>query len=338
MRPSPKVELARRLAQDLIAEPDVLAVLLVGSVAIGTDSEDSDVDLAVILDRELEISEEYRQHGNVRVGIERYPARLFADLPAAPVYDLEGLRNAGRFARGVVLASRWPRLEAIRAAWENARLDPAEVAELLDLAATYLEPSRLAETDSEEDRLWLLQGAAGAIAMLTLVREPCRFQKPKWLMHDLEATGHHGLAGDLRRLYMNDVADAAGAAHALAAAAEHLAAACRLAGWPPLSFDPAQGARRVYVYQTFRDAASLEAAGDFAGATFTAVYSLRLVHAHLQSEPPDAAPISDEALAAWRAAALAATLPGGLPPPARLDETVASLAGTLAELHERFRA
>ncbi len=335
MKPSPKVDLARRLAQDLMAQPHALAVLVVGSVATGLDSEDSDLDLAVLLDREGEISEEFQQHGKVRVGIERYPVRLFRDLPPVPVYDLEGLRNAGRFARGVVLESRWPGLAAVQAAWRNARLDPAEADELLDLAAAYLEP--MPAEVSPADHCFKIQGAATALAMLTLALEPCRFQKPKWLLHDLVATGHQALAEQIQLVFMNQMADARHAAQTLEAAQQQLDAACKLAGDPPLSFDPAQGERRVYVHQTYRDAVSLHHDGDFAGAIFTALYALRLLHALLQAAPEDVAWKSDGALARWRAHSLAAVMPGGIPTRATLEHASHALAEVAHALQERYR-
>ena len=337
MNESPKVALARRLAEELAQQPDVLAVLLVGSVATGLDSEDSDVDLVVPIDREIEISEEYQQHGTVRVGIERYPASLFSSLPKVPELDLEGLRNAGRFARGIVLASRWPELPRIQAAWRNARLKPEEAGELFEVAEQATDVASFDETEPDADLLWRIQGAASALAMLALALEPCRFQKPKWLMHDLMSTGHRALAEQVERLTLGARADAGQAARILAAAEQHLDIARQLAGYAPLSFDPEQGELRVYVHQTYRDAASLLDDGDFSGSVFTSAYALRLMNAYLESEPSGAAAIASEQLDSWREEALADFFGGRLPERTALEQEAHQLVRVAAELRRRYR-
>lgn len=66
--------LAQTIAERLFQEPGVLAVVLIGSVARGTVSEDSDVDLAVFIDNYCGPFLEMESYEGTRVGIERYSA------------------------------------------------------------------------------------------------------------------------------------------------------------------------------------------------------------------------------------------------------------------------
>lgn len=336
---SPKVQLARRIARDLIDEPDALFVHLVGSVATGTDSADSDVDVIVAIDRDIDMSEEYQEHDGIRLGIERYPASHFLQLAETPILDLEGLRNCGRFDRGHVLASRWPDLERVQRAWRHARLDPNEAKELFDLADAYLDPELLAQQDSDTDGVWMIQGAASAVAMMALVLEPCRFQKPKWVLHDLRAAGADALVQILDRVHMNGTVGAAEAERCLQASEASLAEACRMANLPLLSFDPSHGATRVYIHQTHRDAVSLWHDGDHSGCAFTALYALRLMNIHLQrDDAPPSEEVAPELLGAWRIRALETALPGGPPSLESLADAIHGLRTILDDLRRRYAA
>ena len=334
---SPKVQLARDISRELIAEDGALAVLLVGSVALGTDSEDSDVDLIVVLDQPEAVEAEHREVRGTRVGIERYPAAGFLALPEVPVQDLDGLRDSGRFARGRALVSKWPQLEAVQAAWRNAILDPREATDLLSLAKTYLDPTTLEELSSDAEWFWTLQGAASALAMMGLSLSPCRFQKPKWVMQDLAASGRSQLAAALKQLHVAAGTTVEATVGILEGVRRQLDEACNLGGYPPLSFAPENGQELVYIYQTYRDGVSLSGDGDLAGCLFTAGYSLRIMNAYLQRDSPEPELVDDGRLARWRERSLAVLWPSGVPSRSSLGGVIATLSAVGPELEEEYR-
>jgi predicted nucleotidyltransferase len=102
MSPSKK-DLADRIAKALVLDEDVLAVLLIGSVAREIDSEDSDVDLAVFTQSIPGSAITTEVVEGTRVGIERFCTQGFPAAPSTPLLHLQELRDAGRFVTGKVL-------------------------------------------------------------------------------------------------------------------------------------------------------------------------------------------------------------------------------------------
>lgn len=287
-----KVTLAESIAERLIKQDHVRAVLLVGSVATGTDTPDSDLDLAVFSANLDRTRQDIREQDGVRIGIEYYPAQGFIKMPPVPLLDVGDLRDCGRFSRGRVLASRWPQLDQLRDSWRKALLHPRQAARLFGSAARTLDSALRRRTAA--DRMWSVQGAAYALAIIALSMQRCRYQKPKWVLPDLEAFGAPALAEALRSVYLPQRADANAARGIIEVVGERLAAACRLAGLPPLSYQgPDENA--VYVYMTFRDALSLSAAGKAESTALTALYALRLMNSLLKKS--DCQP---KQMAKWR--------------------------------------
>ena len=158
-------------------------------------------------------------------------------------------------------------------AWQNALLHPAETTHLLALVASAIDAQR---TAAPADRLWLMQGAAGALATLALCLEPIRFQKPKWVMHDLRHAKWDDLLKLIQSLYSGNKAAGATTAQVLTAIEGSLRLGLKLGGFPPLIFTD-ECHRHNHIYRTYCDAMSLHKDGDYEGAMYTAVSSVRLL-------------------------------------------------------------
>jgi len=325
-----KRECARNVARELIAAQDVDLVLLMGSVARGIESLDSDVDLALFTDSNPQSFINTRRIRDTLVEVNIYCTHRVAKGPKTPLLSLQDLREAGRFSTAEVLFTRWNHLEEAQAAWLKALLHPQEVASLFTLAAMCLDSDRLKSCSCAADRLWMIQGAASALATLSLSLYPFRFQKPKWLVHDLKEAKLSKLLDQVRVLYLLDQWDAENAEMLLGVIERQLLAGLKLGGLPPLILGENMDDRYFYTYRTFRDAVSLCNDGDFEGSAYTALYAIRLLNATLQDSSALLAPVKQEEVDDWRRTAID-SLPG-------VDELIEKTLGqTRAELLEYGR-
>jgi hypothetical protein len=304
-----KKDLADRIAAALVLDEGVLAVLLIGSVARGIDSEDSDIDLAVFTQSIPRNSITTEVVEGTRVGIERFCTQGFPVAPSTPLLHLQELRDVGRFVTSKVLYSRWERLPEVRQAWLDALLHPDEAAELFGLAAAYLNLGRIRACPSVPDRLWMIQGAASALATLALSICQVRFQKPKWVVRDLKSEKQAELLKGIRRFYFGRKVDSAFAQEVLGATKKELLAGLGLVGLPPLTIVENMYDKYPYVYRTFQDALSLERDGDFEGCVYTSMYSLRLLNALLQDQSALPRTLAAAEVAQWRHRAVASVCP-----------------------------
>jgi predicted nucleotidyltransferase len=297
-----------------------IATVLVGAYGRGIATPDSDVDLAFILPELTGRRLVEAKHGGLAFGLERLSARHLSEIDAYPLLDHKELRIVGRLAGGRVLECRWKQLPAVRKRWERALLRPDCARELFSTAAENVEPDRIARTRSLEDRLWLVQAALGALATLALDLSPLRFQKPKWVVHDLAATGRADLLRLARLAHEGErQLDPAATRARVEAAGEKLEAGLRLGGLQAAGKGTKGAKARDFIRFTFAGARGLATAGDSAGALFTAMTALRVLHDQLaELDPlPDAA-----AVVAWRAEAIRAVIPGPARDRARLDELI----------------
>ncbi|MEE9217122.1 MAG: nucleotidyltransferase domain-containing protein [Anaerolineales bacterium] len=304
-----KRSLASRLTKDLILDERVKAVLLIGSVARGIDSEDSDLDIAVFTQSLPTTPITTEVIAGTRVGIESFCTRAFPGGASTPLLHLQDLRDCGRFATGEVLYSRWPRLQQVQQAWLKALLHPQEAAELFTLAVTYLNPQRVQACSSSPDRLWMVQGAAAAFATLALSLCPIRFQKPKWVMRDLKAANQTDLLESIAQLFFAGKVDLVIAQTVLRSTKKALLAGLQSAGLPPLTVVEDMHNKYPYIYRTFQDAVSLERDGDFEGCAYTSLYSLRLLNALLQDQAALPRTLTNAQVAKWRHRALTSVCP-----------------------------
>jgi predicted nucleotidyltransferase len=310
-------------------------ILLTGSVARGIESEDSDVDLAVFIGASADSSFiQTRRIDGTLAEVNFYSIERVAKGPGTPLLTLQDLREVGRFATGEALYSCWEHLEQARASWLKALLDPEEAAQLLSLSATYLDPARLSSAASHADQVWMLQGAVAALAILGVCLFPMRFQKPKWLIHDLKEAGLSQLLDDLRGLYFGTGLDAERTDKLLYAVEEQLLAGLKLGELPPLVKAEAMDDDYFYLYRTYRDALSLRNDGDFEGAAFTGMYAIRLLNTALQ-DPARSNWIQAEAVDEWRRVTVEHLYPaGGFPD---LKHTCHSLLQCGQELEQEYK-
>jgi predicted nucleotidyltransferase len=327
------------VARTLAACEHVHLILLTGSVARGIESRDSDVDLAVFTSADADASFiQTQQIDGTLAEANFYSIDRVAKGPATPLLTLQDLREIGRFSTGEVLYSRWEHLEQARTAWLKALLDPEEAAPLFSLSASYLDPAGPDAAASQADRVWMLQGAAAALSILGVSLFPMRFQKPKWLIHDLKEARLAQLLDVLRSLHSGSGLNQERTDQLLHTVEEKLLAGLKLGGLPPLVKTESMDDDYFYLYRTFRDAISLRNDGDFEGAAFTAIYTIRLLNAALQA-PARSPRISGGSVDAWRRTTVELLYPaGGLPDLQRMSHSLLQCGQELEqEYKRRFR-
>ncbi|HSR69358.1 MAG TPA: nucleotidyltransferase domain-containing protein [Acidobacteriota bacterium] len=322
-----KLKLAQAIARGQMQQSEVVAVMLVGSVALGVESADSDLDIAVFSDGVESPDQEIFQREGVRIGLEFYPVLEFHDWPEVPILPRSELRNCGRFLRGMVLESRWSDLEDVRAKWRSAILHPSEALTILTIAKKTLSDEGGEPSLEAWKRGWHLQAAAFALAIVALSLAPCRFQKPKWLARDLAECGPASLLRVLRILCSSGCADEAQARRATEAAAWAVEEGCRVGSLPALSFDVAiHDSDAISIYRTYRDASSLLRDGDWEGAIYTSFFCIRMMHSYLRGLAARKAQPSPEEASKWADQAIKGTRERlGAPTRAQLEQAVEEL-------------
>jgi len=334
---SEKRAYAYEVARDLFNTGSVELILLTGSVARGIASDDSDVDLALFTRGKREPFILTRQIRGTQVESNIYNINRVAHGPATPLLSLQELREAGRFATGELLFSRWEHFDQARASWLDALLYPEEVARLLALANTYLDPARRDSCHCSADLVWMLQGAASALATLALCLFPFRFQKPKWVIHDLREANLSLLLENVKMLYFGAALDAEGTGRVLRTVKQQLLAGLRLGRLPLLALNKTTSDRYFYLYRTFCDARSLRRDKDFAGSAYTATYAIRLLNAMLQDPSTLPAPVRKEEVDEWRRFAVEALISlKGLDGDA-LEKSRCELAQVGRELRQEYK-
>lgn len=295
-----KRECAYQVTRALLSNKNAELILLTGSVARGIETNDSDVDLALFTNETSESFIQTHQIHGTLVEVDVYAINRVAKGPSTPLLSLQDLREVGRFSTGEVLFSRWEHLAQARASWLRALLHPDEVIRLLALSSTYLDPIHLKSYNSFTARVWMLQGAAAALATLALCLFPFRFQKPKWVIHDLKEAKLSHLLENIRTLYFGRKLDAESTEELLGIIKKQLLAGLQLGGLPPLALSATRNDHYYYLYRTFCDAISLRNDGDFEGSVYTAMYAIRLLNATLQDSSNIQAPVRKEEIDRWR--------------------------------------
>jgi Nucleotidyltransferase domain len=301
----PKARLAARIAAELFVEPNVVAVLVTGSVARGIDSEGSDLDLLVVLKaKDSSPRHDYATVDGVKVGTDRRTVKELKSRTAAGrgISFMPDLRELSRIAHAVVLRSRFKGLPEIQKAAAQAILHPYEATALFDAAANSLMPERYHVYRSMADRVWMLQGAADSLSMLALSLTPIRYQKPKWVIRDLKNSEFSTLLGALREAFSVAGAGARRASYFLKEMHGFIEAGARMARLPKLTDDDIGVTYYGYVMQTAEDAQNLLRDGDFEGAAYTAFAALRLMAAMLEDQSLLGAgvPPPGDKVARWR--------------------------------------
>lgn len=278
-----------------------LVTLLIGSRARGIHTVDSDFDLAFIVPDYTEPQLIEIEYDGMQVGLERYDATRFLEMSSVPLLDFKELREIGRLTLGVPLHCCWSEFTSVQRRWRHALLRPDCAYELILTAALDLHSIRIAEASCNEDRLWLIQCALAAIAMLSLNQTEVRFQKPKWLVHDLISTGKRRLTDLLISSQIPRAGQGyAGTAFALDSIEDQIRIGLSLRSDRDSSDEPSK-TRMIFIHSTFRGARGQMDAGNLDDAMFAALSALRLVHEMVvaSSVPPD-----PQVLLSWRRRAI----------------------------------
>jgi len=257
-----------------------VAALVMGPRARGIATPDSDIDLAFFVP--------YYQGPEAidfiiegyEVGLAWYDLDQFAAWCERPLLDFKELRLAGRLAFGKALRVDTGLPPAITRKCFNATLAPQSAHRLFKIIDRNTKKDFLDTLRNQEDALYALQGAAGALVTMALYMTPFRFQKPKWVVHDLAATGHHDLIGVLSASYgVNCDLGIDRATVIVGRLAEHLETGLKLlvrAG------GTSSNERRAKIAShNFRGANGLLASEDALGAVHTASVCIRIIAAGL---------------------------------------------------------
>jgi hypothetical protein len=114
-----RLDIARRIAGELSADPAVVAVLAVGSVARGRCSADSDLDLAVLTDTPPARPFESRDTDGVTVDLEWLSIADARRVASPPRRDLKALRDASRLGNGWPAFDRGGVSHALRGVYDS---------------------------------------------------------------------------------------------------------------------------------------------------------------------------------------------------------------------------
>lgn len=326
-----KRRIAGQTACLLAADRRVQAVLLVGSLARGIESVDSDIDLVVICEGSAPARPK-AEFAGTKVGIEWYGVDKCGS-PSPQACDLRVLRNVGRLQTCLVLFSRWQHLGDLLGACHQCVLQPDDAIELLAITGLSLQRVVRSRSLCHEDRVWLAQSASEALSKLALSLSFPRFQKPKWVMHDLESTDREELLQATSALFGCKMQDAGRCAELIEQCENQLAAACALSA--PLLTTEAAGPslEHAYVLSTLGDARSLLVSGDLKGSVYTAIAALRLMNG-LLGRSDLLCPESDRLR--WRRSCVAATMHRAAMGRSTLTDLAAQLAHCRTDLAREY--
>jgi hypothetical protein len=275
-------KLAARLATKATdGRQDVAGALLIGSVALARESVDSDIDLAILLSGN-EAGPCYECVEGVWVGYEFFNIEALRSLGSAPMLNQEHLRNAARLATGKTLMQRDRDLPRILARLRNARPLVEETRRLFTIVDKC---GVIAAGRTGRRQLRALQTMAFALSILALNLTPNRFQKPKWVLQDLNESGHSALVELINLLFPPSEQDGFSAEGICGAAYRATALLFRMEGLGEPRYTGSDH-DLDYVYRTLLDAESLLGAKRGKEAGFVATWALRLAQRLAESRSP----------------------------------------------------
>ena len=273
-----RIDVARRHARSLTSHADVVAVIATGSVARNRASDDSDLDLVIVADSP---SDAVRIDRAVIEGItveSEWMTRATAlAVAAAAPGDLKSLRESSRIGFGVPVLDTRDFHRQIESASRHAQPDQAAMtARMHDILAAVetLEGLPAGRADTGWGRA---RGVLDNLAVVLLALHPLRYQKPKWVIDDLEDAGYSGLADVLLRAYAigRDGPRASETVGLVMRLVSDLAARLDLPSYERMLrhgfLD--QFPEFSFICRCLADAASLVADRDFAAAEYTAKFT-----------------------------------------------------------------
>ena len=289
---NPHFDLGVELASALKDEPDVLAVLVTGSVARGRAHPDSDLDIIVIVETasRLKSKIECVTYRDIRVEYNWIGLGDAEGLVANRAPSQKDLREASRINSGVALWDPHHVCQAL-AAKAHKLLPPREDTEarLSGAVRTFATLSR-GHLPDQRSRVEALRCVMDNVAFIMLSLHPVRYQKAKWVIDDLHHIGEAEICDALSRVYGLAGATAERAARSVESVRRLLRAIGDLKSYPPYEEVLRNGfapdfAEFSYACRGAEDASSLWRAGAHREALYTARFAAKLGATIFDTEP-----------------------------------------------------
>lgn len=194
------LSIARRVSDELRVDAAVAAVLVTGSVARGQAMSGADLDLVAVTDATVRGAAVRTQViDGTRVDVEWLAHGEALAITAASGWTWE-LRRAARL--GHAIAVHDPSGLAPVLAARSAAMQPDLERFEADLGNVYAALATLGQAvGTPRKRSEMARAVIDNLAHLVLLASPGRYQKPKWVMHDLAALGETTLLKALREIY-----------------------------------------------------------------------------------------------------------------------------------------
>lgn len=288
---TPHFDLGVELAMALKNEPDVLAVLVTGSVARGRAHQDSDLDIIVIVETasRLKGKIECVTYRDIRVeynwiGLEDANRIVTNRTPSQ-----KDLREASRIGTGIALWDPHHVCEKLVAkAHKLLPLRGDTATRLSSAVRTFANLSR-GHLPDQRSQIEALRSVMDNVAFIMLSLYPVRYQKAKWVIADLNYIGEVEICDALSRVYGLAEASAKRSGRTVELLRQLLHMIGDLKSYPPYEEVLRNGftldfAEFSYACRGAEDASSLWRAGAYQEALYTARFMAKLGAAIFDTE------------------------------------------------------
>jgi len=278
-----RLGLARRVVAAAGRAEPLRAAIVVGSTALRRCGPRADLDIVLILDR---VGDQpafaSRDLDGVHVEIERLSSSEALALTEGDGWTWE-LRSGSRLGCGLPVfdADGFATRIRDRAAAQRPDVERWEstLREIYLALAVLGEQAALGPEHGEN-----MRGVFDNLALLTLLRCPRRYQKPKWVLADLVHAGQHTLAEEMLECYGIQSASVRASAGAIGRTKALVARLYAAIGMPTHAALLAMGhapqfAEASYVSRALDDAEDLDASGRRLEAQYVAKFAARLAAA-----------------------------------------------------------
>ena len=282
LRAAEKFELAKAIASEVASQDNVRFAMLVGSLAHGRPSEDSDVDLAVLLAGNSRPDMRCEWRDGQMIGYEYFLLDELTGLPSVPLLHPMELREAGRLATGQILYSTGCEIDSIIGRLRRSLLHPADSRDLFQDIGRALHAVEIDSSLPLSRRLWILQGVLSGLAILSLNLIPIRYQKSKWVVQDLAQTSDPALLEALRLLFPPREESHSGASSLIDQCTQAVEDGFVRLGIQPETYEYGGDYDLDYVRRTYLDAVSLFHDDQWTACGFTGTTAFRLLSTLLE--------------------------------------------------------
>ena len=275
-----RLDLAYEEARMISQDPGVQCVIATGSIARNRCSDDSDLDLAIIVDdshgpRRIDS----RQIGDVVLDRDWIPASEAHQLVSQSPADVKRLRESSRIGLGLVLYDPAGMSKTLRQESIQQLPDKEDVQQRLIVLLGTL--SEMIEDPQNARGTWeIFRSIYDNLAFITLLLHPLRYQKAKWVPADLRYTGSNLILQGLLEAYGVDESEET-ARQTIQWSRQFLELLATVLGLPRYQQTIALGntsefAEFSYACRCHADSISLFRDGLLLDAQYTAKFSVRL--------------------------------------------------------------